>query len=299
MALPRNGRKGLYDGEFENILNFRDVGKTINGFLRRKLVKEGKLYRSARPDDATRSDRQRLKDHYGIKTVLDLRTLTEHDKQAKKRAKDVGNRGLIKSNGALKDPVKIPGIEYLEINVNGKGFERSLVWQLSPYSLMKLIGLMGLGYRLEAIGILGREVMQPRGLLGLGFDTIHHCGPELATVLRTYCSPSNYPILAHCTQGKDRTGLAIALVLFILEIPLEAVSHDYLMSEEKLLPERESRLEEIHEIGLSDDFAGCPANFIEKTYEYLEKSYGGVENYLTTIGFMEEERLALVRELKA
>lgn len=175
---------------------------------------------------------------------------------------------------------------------------------------------MGLGYRLEAISILGREVMQPRGLLGLGFDTIHHCGPELATVshnfedvinsssntfqvLRTYCFPSNYPILAHCTQGKDRTGLTIALVLFILEIPIEAISHDYLMSEKKLLPERESRLKEIHEIGLSDDFAGCPTDFIEKTYEYLEKSYGGVQNYLTTIGFTEEERVALVRELKA
>ena len=41
---------------------------------------------------------------------------------------------------------------------------------------------MGLGYRLEAIGILGRQVLQPRGLIGLGFDTIHHCGPELVSV---------------------------------------------------------------------------------------------------------------------
>lgn len=89
------------------------------------------------------------------------------------------------------------------------------------------------------------------------------------------------------------------MVLFILEIPIEAISHDYLMSEEKLLPERESRLKEIHEIGLSDDFAGCPVDFIEKTYEYLEKSYSGVGNYLTTIGFTEDERTALVRELKA
>lgn len=174
---------------------------------------------------------------------------------------------------------------------------------------------MGLGYRLEAISILGREVMQPRGLIGLGFDTIHHCGPELAAVhftglshiyssnclqvLRTYASPSKYPILAHCTQGKDRTGLTIALVLFILEIPIKAISYDYRVSEEKLLPERESRLREIHEIGLSDDFAGCPVGFIEKIYEYLEKTYGGVGNYLTTIGFTEEERLALVQELKA
>ncbi|CAD6441896.1 e404122d-0e0b-4db1-9a70-2c4508633024 [Sclerotinia trifoliorum] len=292
-------QKDMYDGQFSNILNFRDVGKTINDFLGEKLIKEGRIYRSARLDDATISDRQRIKDHYGIKTILDLRTLTEHDKQAKKRAIDIRDPRLVNLNSALKEPMKIPGIEYMEINVNGKGFERSLVWQLSPYSLMKLIGLMGLGYRLEAIGILGRQVLQPRGLIGLSFDTIHHCGPELASVLRTYCSPSDYPILAHCTQGKDRTGLIIALVLFILEIPIEAISHDYLMSEEKLLPERESRLKEIHEIGLSDDFAGCPVDFVEKTYEYLINSYGTVENYLTTIGFTEDERTALVRELMA
>ncbi|RAL68041.1 hypothetical protein DID88_008764 [Monilinia fructigena] len=244
-------RKDLYDGQFDNILNFRDVGKTINDFLGRKLVKERRMYRSARPDDATISDRQRIKDHYGIKTVLDLRTLTEHDKQAKKRTKDIRDRGLVNSNDALEETVKIPGIKYLEINVNGKGFERSLVWQLSPYSLVKLIGLMGLGYR-------------------LGFDTIHHCGPELAAVLRTYCLPSNYPFLPTVRREKIVPGSLSPC-------------------EEKLLPERDSRLKEIHEIGLSDDFAGCPADFIEKTYEYLEKSYCGVENYLTTIGFTKKK----------
>ena len=71
------------------------------------------------------------------------------------------------------------------------------------------------------------------------------------------------------------------------------------MSEEKLLPERESRLKEIHEIGLSDDFAGCPVDFIEKIYEYLQNTYGGVADYLTTIGFPEDERTALAKELKA
>lgn len=38
------------------------------------------------------------------------------------------------------------------------------------------------GYRMQAISILGREVMQPRGLVGLGFDSIDHCGPEIANV---------------------------------------------------------------------------------------------------------------------
>ncbi len=35
---------------------------------------------------------------------------------------------------------------------------------------------------MEAISILGREVMQPRGLIGLGYDSIDHCGIEIAEV---------------------------------------------------------------------------------------------------------------------
>lgn len=38
------------------------------------------------------------------------------------------------------------------------------------------------GYRMQAISILGREVMQPRGLIGLGYDTLDHSGPEIAEV---------------------------------------------------------------------------------------------------------------------
>jgi len=39
-----------------------------------RLVREGLFFRSARPDDATLADRLRLKEQYGIKAILDLRT---------------------------------------------------------------------------------------------------------------------------------------------------------------------------------------------------------------------------------
>jgi hypothetical protein len=35
---------------------------------------------------------------------------------------------------------------------------------------------------MKAISILGCEVMLPRGLVGLGTDTLDHCGPELKEV---------------------------------------------------------------------------------------------------------------------
>jgi len=43
---------------------------------------------------------------------------------------------VVKLNNALAEPLKIPGMTYLEININGKGFERSLLWQLSTWSFL-------------------------------------------------------------------------------------------------------------------------------------------------------------------
>ncbi|KAH8598210.1 tyrosine/serine protein phosphatase-like protein [Bisporella sp. PMI_857] len=286
------------DRPFDSILNFRDVGKTINAFLGKKHVAEGRIFRSARPDDATMSDRRRLKEEYGIKTIMDLRTVTEHANQAKKRDADLNIPTIIQSNDALTEPVKIPGMEYLEVNVNGKGFERSLLWQLSTWNIAKLITLMALGYRMEAISILGKNVMQPRGLIGLGYDSIDACGSEIAEALRAFCSASNFGILVHCTQGKDRTGLVVAMVLFLLEVPIAAMTADYVMSERELLPERESRLEEIRSIGLTDDFAACPGDWIEKMHVHLQGKYGGAKEYCNKIGFAEEEQAVLIDLLK-
>jgi protein-tyrosine phosphatase len=163
----------------------------------------------------------------------------------------------------------------------------------------KLIALMAVGRRMEAISILGREVMQPRGLIGLGYDSMDHCGPEIAEALRAYTIPDNFGILAHCTQGKDRTGLIIALILFLLEVPISAISQDYVVSEEELLPERESRMKEIMSIGLTEDFAGCPKDWIEKMQEHLNEKYEGIEKYCETIGFGTEEQEKLRQLLRA
>ncbi|KAL2068690.1 hypothetical protein VTL71DRAFT_15028 [Oculimacula yallundae] len=301
--VQRRSMSSGHDKPFEKILNFRDVGKTINDFLGEKVVAEGKIFRSARPDDATLSDRKRLRDEYGIKTIMDLRTVTEHANQAKKRAGDLKIPALVQSNSALAEPVKIPDMNYLEINVNGKGFERSLLWKLKFWSFMKLIFLMLIGRRMEAISILGREVMQPRGLIGLGHDSLTYCGPEIAQCLLSFLpspdtrSNTNIPILIHCTQGKDRTGLIILLLLLILKVPRPAVTHDYVLSEKELESEREQRLKEISSIGLTEEFAGCPGNWVSEMEEFLRERWGGVEGYLRSVSVSEKQEEELRRVL--
>ena len=119
---------------------------------------------------------------------------------AKKRVTDMRSSAATRqSNHATAEALKVPGIQYHEVNLNGGGFERALLWKLSWSSLGQLLGLMALGRRTEAIGILGREVMQPRGLVGLGKDSINHCWAELSEIFRVLADSSQYPIMIHCT----------------------------------------------------------------------------------------------------
>jgi len=38
------------------------------------------------------------------------------------------------------------------------------------------------------------------------------------------------PVLVHCAAGKDRTGIAIALLLAVLDVPHETIIEDYLLT---------------------------------------------------------------------
>ncbi|KAI0459784.1 protein-tyrosine phosphatase-like protein [Xylaria acuta] len=286
--------------EFENILNFRDVGKTVNDYLGRKVVREGVLFRSARPDDATLDDRRRLAEELDIRTVIDLRSKTEHVAQAEKRQADLKIPALLKSNAALAEPLQIPGLVYREVRVTGRRLERALLRQLSWWNFIKLIFLFIFGFRVQAVRIMGEQVMQPLGLVGLSLVTLDESGPEIAEALQTLISTRTpAPSLVHCTQGKDRTGMIIALALLILRVPTDAIEHDYLLSQPGLEPERKERVAEMVQIGLTPAWGDCPPDLVQRVRGHLDVRYGGVEGYLDIIGFGAEDRARLVEVLGA
>lgn len=152
-------------------------------------------------------------------------------------------------------------------------------------------------YRIEAISILGREVMQPRGLIGLGKDTIDYAKNEFCEIMEVMADSTNYPIIIHCTQGKDRTGLVIIVLLLLLDTPLDAISSDYMASERELLPERGSRLAEINEIGLSENFADCPPNFVDELSRHINEAYGSIEVYMSSIGVSKTTKDKVIENL--
>lgn len=146
-----------------------------------------------------------------------------------------------------------------------------------------LIGLMVCGYRLDAIKILAPH-MEEMGLAGLATSSLDVCKLEVKQVFDVFADEENWPVLVHCTQGKDRTGLVVMLVLFLLGVDQQTIDEDYRLSEAELASEKDERMKEIRSIGLSEQFAVCPPGLVQKVHLHLEEKYGGVEKYLEQVG---------------
>jgi protein-tyrosine phosphatase len=66
-------------------------------------------------------------------------------------------------------------------------------------------------------------------------DMIEGCAPQLVQAVETIARCSDRPLLVHCTGGKDRTGMVVALVQALLGVDDEVIVADYARSEEQLL----------------------------------------------------------------
>lgn len=210
---------------------------------------------------------------------------TEHIEQAQKRdAKIASSEAIPIPDQVAAEPLQIPGINYHNINFNGSAYSKSLIKQLTWYQFSRLVWLMAVGKRTEAISILGVNVMTERGLIGLGLDSLDVCTKEVKEFFEVLANPEAYPVCVHCTQGKDRTGLTIILALLLMDVPLDAVDYDYMITQSQLTTERAQRVKEINSIGLPASFADCDPDFVKQVHQHIQDKYGGIRQYLSHAG---------------
>lgn len=86
------------------------------------------------------------------------------------------------------------------------------------------------------------------------------------------------PLVFHCTAGKDRTGLAAALVLFALGVPTDVVRSDYLLTndlfEHPPLPHNDPPPEALAVLWRVQD------GFLDAALQAIDTEHGGVDQYL-------------------
>ena len=124
----------------------------------------------------------------------------------------------------------------------------------------------------------------------------------ITQVFERFTDPSQYPVLVHCNQGKDRAGVISALVLLFLEIPEATVLDDYMLTSQ--LVDTERKLIEMQEY--MQEFSGdlphgttaddwrpmlsCLPEAMENLFGHIEIEYNGVTNFLNSVGIDSEKQ---------
>jgi protein-tyrosine phosphatase len=112
-----------------------------------------------------------------------------------------------------------------------------------------------------------------------------------ATAYRTLfetIAESEGGVLFHCAAGKDRTGVAAALLLELGGVRHEDIVADYRLTEQLLRPLVDQWLPEMKERGIDEERAralmAAPEEAIETAIETIRDRYDGAESYLRSIG---------------
>lgn len=109
--------------------------------------------------------------------------------------------------------------------------------------------------------------------------------------------------LVHCTVGKDRTGVTVALALSAVGADREAVIADYALTESQLPAQRSQRIaaylraqhpEAVHAVALATQ---SPAPVMRRLLEQVDQRWGSAAGYLRAHGMTEAELEALTTAL--
>ncbi|MDL2228032.1 tyrosine-protein phosphatase [Bacteroidales bacterium OttesenSCG-928-K03] len=87
----------------------------------------------------------------------------------------------------------------------------------------------------------------------------------------------NLPLIYHCTAGKDRTGVATALIYAALGVDIESILNDYMLSN-GFLEEKYRKVKNEHEF--FKILLEVTPDFLLNTVRLINNNYSSIENFL-------------------
>ena len=157
---------------------------------------------------------------------------------------------------------------------------------------------MGIDYRWHSVippngsqvldAAAGEGISGKRYLRYLDFDTT----PWLQ-VFRILADSESYPVVVHCTAGKDRTGVTTAFLLSVLGVKRKLIEEDFILSNR----DQPRHIKFLESKGLASGSVhrnvGVPEDAMKVFLDGMDKEHGGVIAFLYKIGIDDEMQSAI------
>jgi protein tyrosine/serine phosphatase len=256
----------------DGAVNVRDLGglPTVDG----RTVQPHRLIRSDNLQDLSAEDVHRLVVEYGVRTVADLRTGIEVSAEGpgplhEQPDVDIRHLSLFPEAGEHTDAA---AAETTDTNA-----PVVLPWQARE-----------------------RSENGRRGAAAVYLGYLEDRADSIVSALRLIAGSPGATIV-HCAAGKDRTGVVVALALAEVGVIRDEIVADYARSAEVIedifdrLRASRTYAEDMKNSD-ADKHAPRPAT-IESLLAALDENYGGVDAWLRTHGWTDEDYAALQAKL--
>lgn len=149
-----------------------------------------------------------------------------------------------------------------------------------PGTTVHAIGFMPLGGDALMAGAAALTVEKIEQVVGkIYLDFVTERTAHFARLFELMLEPGALPLLIHCTSGRDRTGVASALLLTALGVPRETVAADYDLS-------NQYRRDLAFQLGTGVDpvvmnaITRAHPAYLTLAFEAIEQGWGSTDNYL-------------------
>lgn len=149
-----------------------------------------------------------------------------------------------------------------------------------------------------------------------GYEMVAEVGsPSYKKLMEVVLDESNWPVLIHCSAGKDRAGVAVTLIMEALGVDRKTIMEDYMLTNEVTRAEKKASFlskERENYTARSGSrmgsgkgpppkaffpLVGVAPEMLETFYATVEEQYGSMDSYLAEIGVNLPKRAALTQSL--